>query len=180
MTPYRTETARKNLRRGIKKMEKTMSRAARVRRDFQLGRPPRALPEGQAPEPLHPSVLWQRATEALTSLRARMTEAGLLAKHAEGLIVYICREDPDTPQAFLLEPPGTSQEERQRAAFDTFASADVIALGMLFKQYDAEAGREAIFPYLFFGLNQRGMDILKKAAALQAAGTALMMKLPDA
>jgi hypothetical protein len=103
-----------------------------------------------------------------------MTEAGLLAKHAEGLIVYVRREDPSMPQVFLLELPGMSQEERQRAALETFASIDVIALGMLFKQYDAEAGREAIFPYLFFGLNQRGMDILKQAAALQAAGTAIL------
>jgi len=174
MTPYRTETARKNLRKGIRKMEKTMTAAARVRRDFQLGRPPRPLPEGQIPEPLHPSVLWQRATSALADLQKRMTDAGLRAKHVEALIVYVHRNDPDMPHVFLLEQAGASTEQRQRDALGTFASAEVIALGMLFKQYDAEAKRESIFPYLFFGLNSRGMDVLKRAAALQATGTAVL------
>ena len=38
MTP-RTQAAKRNLREGIKKMEKVMSPAAQVRRDFRLGRP---------------------------------------------------------------------------------------------------------------------------------------------
>ena len=41
MMQYRTRAAKRNLREGIKKMEKVMSPAAQVR-DLRLGRPPKA------------------------------------------------------------------------------------------------------------------------------------------
>jgi hypothetical protein len=170
MTLHRTEAARKNLRKGIKKMEKTMSAAARVRRDFQLGRRPRPLvAEGEIAEPLHPAVLWQRAVDALALLRARMQAAGLKPEHAEAAIVYVERAAPDEPRVFTLA------EDRIRA-LELFASEDVIPLGMIFTQHDEQTRQRAIFPYLFFGLNQRGMAVLRKAAEREIAAAEMIQR----
>jgi hypothetical protein len=171
MTLHRTEAARKNLRKGIKKMENSMSAAARVRRAFQLGRPPKPLSEGEMiPEPsLRPAVLWQRAVDALASLRARMQAAGLKPEHAEAAIVYVERAAPDEPHVFTLA------EDRIRA-LELFASEDVIPLGMIFMQHDEQTGQRAIFPYLFFGLNQRGMAVLRKAAEREIAAAEMIQR----
>src|ERR1700712_3081881 len=99
MTPERTETAKGNLREGIKKMGQAMSPAAKVRRDFRLGRPPKA---GES-LPLHRMVVWQRATDALSNLRARMTAAGLNPEHITAAIVYIEAVNPDLPRVLLMQ-----------------------------------------------------------------------------
>lgn len=167
MTPYRTPAAKRNLRAGIKKMEKTMTPAAQVRREFQLGRPPRRLAEGKIPEPLHPVVAWQRATDALADFRRRMVAAGLKPEHAEALVVYVQRADLDTPHVLLLERNGEAASEMRRTALETLGREDVITLGMIFQQYDEQTGQRSIFPRLYFGLNERGMDVLKRAAEMQ-------------
>ena len=156
-----------------------MTAAARVRRDFQLGRPPRPLAEGEVPEPLHPVVAWQRATDALADFRGRMTTAGLKPEHAEALIVYVQLADLDTPRILLLEEPGKTADEMRRAALETLGQEDAITLGMLFQQHDEQTGQRAIFPRQYSGLslNKRGMDVLKQAAQTQFAGAELLKKV---
>lgn len=129
------------------------------------------------PEPsLRPAVLWQRAVDALASLRARMQAAELRPEHVEAAIVYVQRADPDQPHRFLLEEPGKAQEGIRESAKALFASEDVIPLGMIFLQYDEQTGQRAIFPYLFFGLNQRGMAVLRKAAEREIAAAEMIQR----
>ena len=139
-----------------------MSPAARVRREFQLGRPRRPLPDG---ERLRPSVLWQRATDALNDFRARMSAAKLNPAHAEAAVVFVEQSDPDQPQFLFLELPGRTPEEVRNAALEFLTREDVIELGMLFSQFDEQTKQRATFSYMFYGVNQRAMDILKRAAA---------------
>jgi hypothetical protein len=174
MTPYRTQAAKKNLQAGVKKMEQIMSPAARVRRDFRLGRPPKPIGENEQPEPLHPVVVWRRANEAVSSFRSRMTAAELKPRHVAAAIVYVERAAPDQPRLLALEEKGKSPEEMQSAAFEVLGRPDVIALGLIFGQIDERTKQKAIFPYLFFGLNQRGMAVLKKAAAKELAAGELL------
>jgi hypothetical protein len=156
-----TREAKRNLLEGAKKMEQEMTPAARVRREFRLGRPPKAA---TSLEPLHPLVVWNRATEALTSFRGRMKAAKLNPNHVDAVIVFIEAANPDTPRFLELE---------QKQVLKQLGRADVIALGMLFKQFDAIKKQQAIFPHLFMGLNERGMAVLKKAAEIQNTGTRL-------
>jgi hypothetical protein len=155
MTPPRTETAKDNLRQGIKKMEKTMSPAAQVRRDFRLGRPPKP---GDG-SPLHRTVVWQKATGALSNLRARMSAAKLNPNDVTAAIVFIEGANPDRPNVLLMDD--------QKAAFEQLGRDDVIALGMIFSQFDEQTKQQAIFPYQFMGLNERGIKVLRAAATLQ-------------
>lgn len=160
-----TRAAKRNLREGIKKMEQRMSTAAQVRRAFQLGRPPRPLADGEVPERLHPVAVWNRANEALSDLRTRMTTAKLNPRHVAAAIVFVERVSPEQPCFLFLEERGKTPEEVQNVAFGTLNSTDVIELGMIFVQLDEQTQHKAIFPYLFFGLNQRGMAVLRRAAA---------------
>lgn len=157
----------KNLRAGAKKMEDAMTPAARVRREFRLGRPPKPIGENEQPEPLHPVVVWRRANEAVSSFRERMTAAKLKPCHVAAAIVYVEQTDPEQPRLLALEEEGKSLEEMQSAAFEVLGRPDVITLGMIFGQIDEQTKQKAIFPYLFFGLNQRGMAVLKRAAAVE-------------
>lgn len=169
MVEARSRAAIRNLRKGIQKMEKKMSQAAQVRRDFQLGRPPRPIGEHEEPEPLHPNVLWRRATGALVDLRTRMSTVGLKPEHVAAAVIYVERANPELPHFMPLEQPGKTPEEMRQEAFDFLVrrGEDVIVLGMLFTQFDEQAKQKAIFPRLFFGLNQRGMNVLKRAAQLE-------------
>jgi hypothetical protein len=169
MVEFRTRTARRNLREGIKKMEKTMSAAAQVRRDFRLGRPPKP---GET-LPLHRMVVWQRAAEALANFRTRMAAAELNPNDAGAVIVYVETSNPDLPHFLELECPGKTPEESKLAAFEVLGRDDVIALGMLFGQFDEQAKKQAIFPYQFVGLNERGLSVLRSAGLLQHAAIAL-------
>lgn len=167
MAPYITQAAKKNLREGIKKMEKVMSPAAQVRRDFRLGRPPKP---GEA-VPLHRLVVWQRATDALSNLRARMSAANLNPNHVSAVIVFIELTDPETPRLLLLEKEGKTPEQCREAAFETLGRDDVIALGMVFKQFDEQSRQQTTFPYQFMGLTERGVYVLRTAAtSLVAVG----------
>jgi hypothetical protein len=170
MTPERTETAKMNLREGIKKMAKVMSPAAQVRRDFRLGRPPKP---GET-LPLHRMVVWHRASEALSNFRARMAAAKLNPKDVEALIVYIENTEPDTPRVLLLEEEGKTPGQCQMAAFKELGRDDVIAIGMLFRQFDTLSKQQFTFPYQFVGLNERGVAVLKKAAMMQVGASKLL------
>src|ERR1700690_3400108 len=134
MTPaYRSRAAKKNLREGIQKMEAKLSPAAQIRREFRLGRPPKP---GDA-LPLHRTVAWSKATEALSSFRERMTAVGLEPNHVEAGIVFIELTNPDLPQFLPMEGNDKDDEEWKRAAFEQLGRDDVIALGMVFRQFDA-------------------------------------------
>jgi len=148
--PYRTNDALKNLKKGVKKMEKNMSPAARVRRDFRLGRPPK----GQLP--LHPRVAWEKADSLLTDLRKRMQEAGLRMDHVKGEIVAIRDNDPDEPVFVSVA--------KQEAAIETLSAPNIIALGCVFRQFDEQMKQGATFFVQFTGLSERGLAVLKKAA----------------
>lgn len=174
MTPYRTRAAKKNLQAGIEKMKEEMSAAARVRRDFRLGRPPKPLGENEEPEQLRADATWRRASEAVAAFRARMTAAKLNPQHVAAAIIFVERTNPEQPHFLFLEEKGKAPEEIQSAAFDVLSRSDVIALGMIFEQFDERTKQRAIFPYLFFGLNKRGMDVLKRAADLGLAAGELL------
>jgi hypothetical protein len=170
MVEYRSREARRNLREGIKKMEKTMSPAAQVRRDFRLGRPPKP---GES-LPLHPLVVWKRAMESLLRFRTLMSLAKLRPEHVTAAIVYIESADADQPRVLLLEQEGKTEEECKKAVFEQLGHDDVIALGMIFRQFDERDKKQATFPYQFTGLNARGIAVLRKAAELQVRAGELM------
>lgn len=176
MVEARSQAAIRNLKKGIKKMQQKMTLAAQVRRDFQLGRPPRALAEHEEPEPLHPAVLWRRATETLSDFRGRMVNAGLKPEHVAAAVVYVERPNADVPHFLPLEEPGKTGEEMRKQISDFLIShgEDMIVLGMIIVQFDEQSKQRAIFPRLFFGLNKRGMDVLKKAAELEYAAGELL------
>ena len=134
---------------------------------ISLGRPPRPIGENELPVPLHPRVAWERAAEALADFRARMKAAKLKAEHVTGAIVSIEVSDPDQPHVLLLEEEGIAPETLQRKAFEELSRPDVIALGMIFRQFDQKDKRQSTFPYQFMGLNQRGIAGAGKAAELQ-------------
>lgn len=173
MTPYHSRAAKKNLREGIKKMENVMTRAAQVRRSFRLGRPPKP---GES-LPLHPLVVWKRAMESLASFRALMSLEKLQPSHVTAAIVYLQEGDPSTPRFLLLEEPNKTEEEVKAAIFETLGRPDVLAIGMLFRQFDAEKKEQSTFPYQFTGLSENGLAMLRKAAELQAKGTALLKEV---
>jgi hypothetical protein len=169
MTPYHTRAAKQNLREGIKKMEKVMTVAAQVRRDFRLGRNPKP---GES-LPLHPRVVWNRAMEALLSFRTLMTVEKLKPADVTAAIVYITEEDPNTPRFLLLEQPGKSEEEIKTSVFERLGRPDALAIGMLFRQWDAEKNQQTTFPYQFTGLSVGAIAILRKAAEVQGKMSAL-------
>jgi len=157
----RTEAAKMNLRKGIKKMGKVMSPAATVRRDFRLGRPPKP---GES-LPLHRLTVWQRATEALANLRARMSAAKLNPEHVKAAIVYY--QPPDTnPHLLLLESEQRTDEQCKMDAFETLGRDDVFAIGMVFDQYDELSGQQITFPFQFTGLTEDMIVSLRLAAEL--------------
>lgn len=167
MTPYQSRTAKKNLQEGIKKMQKVMTPAAQVRRDFRLGRPPKPA----EPIPLHRTVVWQKATDALVNLRARMSAANLDPAHVTASIVFIESAAPDSPQMIAMEKPGRSLEECRAFVYETIGRDDVIALGMIFEQYDEQAKEMAAFPYQFMGLNERGISVMRSATEMRQRAT---------
>lgn len=148
-------------------MEANMTTAARVRREFRLGRPPRALREGEQPEPMHPAAAWKRATDALADFRARMTAATLQPEHVIGAIVYVTLAEPNEPRFLLLEDEGRTAESLQEEAFEQLSRGDALALGMIFRQFDAEAKQQSTFPHQFFGLSPHGVTVLRNAAEKQ-------------
>jgi hypothetical protein len=159
----------RNLREGAKKMETVMSAAARVRREFRRGRPPKP---GEA-LPLHRMVVWVRANGALANLRERMSAAKLNPEHVTAAIVYIETADPDKPQFALLESKQRTPDECRFDAFEDLGRDDVIAIGMIFDQYDEKTGQHITFPYQFTGLNERAIAVLRKAAEVQQMFTSL-------
>lgn len=169
MTPYKSRAAKRNLREGIKKMEKVMSPAAQVRRDFRLGRPPKP---GES-LPLHRTVVWQRASDALASFRTRMRGAKLDPRHVTAAIVFIESANPDQPHFLLLDEEGKTPEQSREVAFKELGRDDVIALGMIFRQFDDRSKQQSTFPYQFTGLTERGIAVLRKAADIQDKATAL-------
>lgn len=150
MTPYHTREAIKNLRKGIRKMEDVMSPAAQVRRDFQLGRPPKNE------LPLHPITAAQKAESLIADFRARMEKAKLKPEHAQGLIVAIRTADPDKPILIKID---------HNEAIAKLSKPDTIALGCVFHQFDERDGKAVTFFKQFTGLNERGLNVLKLAAA---------------
>lgn len=164
-----TEEARMNLRAGIRKMESSLTPAAQVRRNFQLGRPKKS-PDRD--EPLHPAVVWQRATAALADFRGRMAAANLDPEDAKAFIIYV---GPDfaTPKYLALEGAegvDRTPEDHQRTAFEALSRPNTLALGLIFVQTDRQAGQapggqRAYFPHQFMGLSLPAQDILRRGAA---------------
>lgn len=170
-----TEEAISNLRKGAAKMERVMTPAAKIRRDFRSGRPPKdadALP-------LHPSVVWQRSIGALTDLRTRMEAAKLDPKHATASLVLITEENPIEPILFSIGTEAKSLEQLRTDLFALLASGSAMAIGLIFRQYDEEAKNIAFFPYQFTGLSEAGVLVLKIAALRLEALQSLASKTAD-
>ncbi len=156
MSPY-SESALRNLQKGVKKMSTTMSPAAKIRRDFQLGRPPKALTD----EPLHPTVVCSRAEALLSDLRARMVAAGLTASDVEGWIIYVRGTNPDPTYPEFI-PMG--QADSRQKAFKELGEPDTVALGVIFQQIDG--GQRATFAKQLTGLSELGQATLRKAGGI--------------
>jgi hypothetical protein len=141
-----------------------MTAAARVRREFRSGRPPKA---GDA-LPLNPAVVWSKSIKALGDFRARMEEAGLNPNHARAHIVFIDEANPLVPILQSIESPDKSLEQTRAEVFERLASGSAIAIGMIFRQFDQDAvpgsGNHTCFPYQFTGLSEAGVFVLKIAA----------------
>lgn len=146
-----------------------MSRASLARRQFRLGRPPKP---GDV-LPLHPHVVWRRALDALQSFRVMMLMAGLEREHVSAAIVFIEQANPETPRVLLVEQEGKTQEECEKAALGQLFRPDTIAIGMIFRQFDAQQKKQIIFPYQFTGLSEGAIALLRKAAEIQDRYTAL-------
>jgi hypothetical protein len=159
MVSHRTRTAKKNLREGIKKMESDMSAASRVRRQFRLGRPPKSV------LPLHPRVAVDKAEALLSDFREMMKVEGLKPEHVDTLIVAIREAAPDEPLFISLV--------NRDAAIAALSAPDTIALGCVFGQFDAKQGQTVEFPVQFGGLNERGINVMRKAVAKQFVARAL-------
>jgi hypothetical protein len=97
------------------------------------------------------------------SFRAKMAVAGLQSSDVTAAIVFIEEADPDKPRLLLLEENGKSTEECEKSVFEQLSRPDVIALGMVFQQFDEREKKLTTFPYQFMGLNKRGIAVLRKA-----------------
>lgn len=165
MSPY-TEAAMKNLQKGVKKMSASMSPAAKIRRDFRLGRPAKALTD----EPLHPAVVWSRADGMVSDFQGRMTAANLDPSAVRAFIVYVQMPDFTDPQFLQVNGPKPSEEYR-RLAISALNAPDTLAIGVLFQQWDD--GKVATFPKQLTSLSEMGALTLRKAGSLLVEATAM-------
>lgn len=164
MAPFVTHEAKTNLQKGIKKMEASMTKAAKVRRDFRMGRPPKA-----GDGPLHPIVVWRRAVAALANFRERMAAAGLDPFHAEAVIVYVETSASTTPLFIPIESLTKTPAQLQAEALEKL-QGDTFALGMVFTQGDTEAGdpmQQVFFPYQLTGLSEVAVAVMRLAAKIK-------------
>ena len=153
MGPYKSSDALKNLKRGVKKMEKAMSPAAEVRRQFRLGRPPKGT------LPLHPTTAWQKAESLLADFRQKMQAKKLRPEDVDGQIIGVREADPG-------EPVFISLADRE-AALRTLSAPDIIAIGCIFRQHDSKSKENIDFFVQFTGLSEQGLGVLRKAAEMQ-------------
>ncbi|WP_334266861.1 hypothetical protein [Edaphobacter sp. HDX4] len=103
-----------------------------------------------------------------------MATANLSPTDVTAAIVYVESADPEVPHFILLDEEGKSLEDIRAVAFEILGRDDVVAIGMVFKQYDAQASKQAIFPYQFTGLSPNGIAVLRKAATIQDEATAIL------
>jgi hypothetical protein len=148
---------------GRKKMEANLTDAARVRREFRSGR----LPKTGDALPLHPAVVWLRAWEALNDFRSRMAAAKLNPADTRALIVYVSEKKQDAPRFLLMESKDQSTEQLRDAALRELLKPDVMALGMVFRQFDRVKQVATDFPFQFTGLSPQGVELLKKAVLME-------------
>jgi hypothetical protein len=99
-----------------------------------------------------------------------MAAEGLKPKHVEAHIVYVKASNEDNPLSLQVDGgPSKSDEQWKHEALEALKDDDVLALGMVFIQYDAAAkggaGQLVYFPHQFMGLSERGIAVLRKAAA---------------
>jgi hypothetical protein len=139
-------------------MEATMSPAARVRREFRTGRPPKGT------LPLHPVVVWDRATEMIADFRRKMEAAGLDPNDVGGQIIGVGVDDV---------PIFIGLDERDKC-IKILSRPDVIAIGMVFLQRDREKGQDVSFSWALAGLSESASQVLKRAVESQQATIRMM------
>lgn len=151
MVRFYSRAAKKKLREGIGKMEKMMSPAARVRREFRLGRPPKST------EHLRPLIAVDKAEMSLADLRNRMRKAEtewFKDEHVRAMLVTV-----DSTDACL-----TPVENRDKMLAD-LTRPGAYALGCVFAQFDADAGKNTFFYVPFIGLTDDERATIQDAAA---------------
>jgi hypothetical protein len=146
-----TRAAKRNLRAGAVKMAENISIAARVRRDFRRGRPPKGV------EHLRPLVAVDKAEFSLADFRSRMRQAGtswFRDEHIEAMLVTVDADDA------TLTPVGDRAK-----MLANLAQPGAYALGCLFAQFDADTSQNVFFCIPFIGLNPDERATTRDAAA---------------
>jgi hypothetical protein len=93
-----------------------------------------------------------------------MTDAGLSPADFDAQIIGVPDPNPDEPVFISLD---------KDEAFRVLGGPDIIPIGMIFRQHDAEAnggqGQDITFPVQFTGLSKAGLEVLKKAVNIQVS-----------
>jgi len=111
--------------------------------------------------------------ESLAKFRVLMALERLEPEHVTAAIVYLEEANPTDPLFLLLEETGKSEDEIKAEVFEALSRADVLALGMIFRQYDPEKGKQFTFPYQFTGLSPQAIQIMREAVRIQETKTHL-------
>jgi len=158
MTRQYSREAKRNLRKGAEKMEAKISPAARVRREFRLGRPPKST------EHLRPLIAVDKAESSLADLRNRMRQAKIewfKDEYVQAKLVTV-----DDANVYI-----TSVEHRDKMIAE-LSGPGAYALGCVFFQFDADAGERGQFAYFyvpFIGLTDEERATIQEAAVKLAA-----------
>ena len=161
MVRFYSRAAKRNLKAGSRKMEENMSTAARVRRQFRFGRPPKST------EHLRPLIAVDKAEVSLADLRNRMRQAGtkwFKDEHVRAMLVTV-----DGTDARI-----TSVDNREKMLAN-LTRPGAYALGCVFVQFDADAGnsgQNAYFYVPFIGLTDDERVTIQAASARWAAENA--------
>jgi len=133
-------------------MEEHMSPAARVRRGFRLGRPPKV-----SDELLRPLLAVDKAETLLADFRQRMQTAGLNPEHVDAMIIGVRASNMDEPVFIPVE---------RDKAISALSAPGIGALGCIFRQRDE--GKNVDFFVQFTGLTDRALGVLKRAITMQS------------
>ena len=135
MTPYRSREAKRNLQRGLEKMEQQLSPLQKVWRSIAAGRPAALEPD--------PVSGLQRSLELLRKFKQAL--AGIQGEVTSAAIVFTTDEmTPEAPAATVMLSEAKPQEA---LAFLMSTKSAPRILGMFFAAKDKSEKRFFIYPF---------------------------------